>query len=803
MSEYASHAQPSIDIIVASDTLSLKGAGQDVNPALLSGNVVLYLNEPTSLKHITLQFRGKAKLPASQAESIPMQSTQLTYLVCNHEWSFLEGVKGHSHTLKAGRHLFPFQLHLGGSLPSSVQTTALGGASISYKLRATAARSGFSFSHRDIHAECPIYLMRSLAAESLEFQQTLEIENTWPEKLMYSIMIPHKAWAAGDRVTAVVKFSPLVKGARVRSVTTTVNEGVKIYGRTIVTESSRVIASVRHDIVDGQAIPHDERLNRYRLPLASASTSSSGLRSAYPSPPTSASSSSQPGTLYFPQYAASQHSSSSDLAPLSASSSVDGSTSSLPVAGPSSPTNGSSSTGAASPGVRIVNGVEIPLEPGEEASQDVVTTLHITIPENATASHALEPLVVSHRIRWSIMIGNRDGHTSELRCSLPFMILDHKLLDEARAATLATRRLVLGPSDIEGGQAVGTHGENADFDAEDDMELPSYPAHVRDRVANVFMPETGVLRVTNPWVAQGVSPVMPWSEASSGLQSPVETLPVVGHTSPRPRSQLPSNPSNGNTELDWVNSELLLSLTQHPETPHAVLESNRSRRSNQQHTRSPPSESDVASPSGPNSLFGSRRGSRTNSRAPSPDRNTNGNGTHTPSETYVHHSNTASRHSHGLFHISMKPFASLTNGFGLGSRTASHSNLQNHLPHGHSNLAHSTGADTAHSRSESGTTASQPNVAPMSTTARPITLEPVSGPMLLHRAFTETPDYEMASRGFLGGGVPPLDVMRGLPSYEDAAAEGRGERSGELERRGSEGRREPRRTQTAPAGITV
>ena len=38
--------------------------------------------------------------------------------------------------------------------------------------------------------------------------------------------------------------------------------------------------------------------------------------------------------------------------------------------------------------------------------------------------------------------------------------------------------------------------------------------------------------------------------------------------------------------------------------------------------------------------------------------------------------------------------------------------------------------------------------------------------VLLHRAFTETPDYVVAARGFLGG-VPPLTSMEGLPSYEE------------------------------------
>jgi hypothetical protein len=43
----------------------------------------------------------------------------------------------------------------------------------------------------------------------------------------------------------------------------------------------------------------------------------------------------------------------------------------------------------------------------------------------------------------------------------------------------------------------------------------------------------------------------------------------------------------------------------------------------------------------------------------------------------------------------------------------------------------------------------------------------VTSHSLLHRAFTEVPDYDIASRGFLGG-VTPLETMQGLPSYEEA-----------------------------------
>ena len=67
--EKGEKGHPFVDIAVNSDTLILRGTGVDVEPALLSGNVVLYLSEPTSIKEITLQFRGKARIPPSANES--------------------------------------------------------------------------------------------------------------------------------------------------------------------------------------------------------------------------------------------------------------------------------------------------------------------------------------------------------------------------------------------------------------------------------------------------------------------------------------------------------------------------------------------------------------------------------------------------------------------------------------------------------------------------------------------------------------------------------------------------------------
>lgn len=57
-----------LEIVLSSSCLQLKGTGVDVEPTLLSGHVALYLTESTSIKEITLQFRGKARLPAPASE---------------------------------------------------------------------------------------------------------------------------------------------------------------------------------------------------------------------------------------------------------------------------------------------------------------------------------------------------------------------------------------------------------------------------------------------------------------------------------------------------------------------------------------------------------------------------------------------------------------------------------------------------------------------------------------------------------------------------------------------------------------
>ncbi|KAI0036968.1 hypothetical protein K488DRAFT_75724 [Vararia minispora EC-137] len=697
----------SIEIVLASDLLTLRGVGVDVAPTLLTGHVVLNLAEATSIKAITLQFRGKARLPAPASESMSLNNSAMTYIVCNHEWSFLEGEKKHSHTLKPGRHLFPFQLRIGGSLPSSISTPVFGGASITYKLRAVAIRPGLS---HNFHAQIPVYISRSFAPEALEYQQTLEIENTWPDKLMYSIMIPHKAWAAGDTLTAVVKFSPLAKGSRVTSVGTQVNETTKLYARNGWQEATKTIVSSKHEIVGGDAVCVE-----HQSPCSPRPRSSSGPHAlhALHSVPTTPGARSVATT---PSYEGSwnghhpRHSTSS-LHQASYFTALPGSVhppEESPIAGPS--------TSSLSEHHSHSSHAHVPVD-FEVSDQDVVTTLEITVPPSATPTHNLEPVIISHRIRWSILISNLDGHTSELRCSLPLHILDNCLIDEALSATAATRRLLLGGPEVPEPSA-------------DDIELPSYSSHVRDRVANMYLPEQAVLRVTNPWVQHGISPVqLDGSQPVSGLATPLEAHSLPTH-----------HPTHHPANLEYVNSELLLSLSS--EAPPTL---DRFPAHSPEHTSPTTSAGPSARGSRAASRSASRAGSRAGSRAASPERDAHSNASDSPSiasttSTYVHAHSSASRNLHGVFQNSMKPFTSLASPF------------RHHHAHTPTSIP-----GTPRNGVNAPTPVQIIRSPPQANT-------PVS---LLHRAFTEVPDYGVASRGFLGG-ITPIESMQGLPSYEDS-----------------------------------
>jgi hypothetical protein len=536
---------------------------------------------------------------------------------------------------------------------------------------------------------------------------------------------------------------------------TTLNETIKVHSRTGWQESTRPVVTTRHEFRNGQAVWVEHRDHRSRS--GSGSSHSRGMHSFVASSctltPTWDTDHSQQ-SLHSPSHL----SRAMFFTPSSSSGpSNDHPAHNNPEAGTST-----SATHTHFPNAEPeIESHSIPTD-FELSEEDIVTKLEISLPLCTTPTHTLEPIIASHRIRWNIVMGNPDGHTSELRCSLPLHILNYRLLDEAKSATAETRRLLLG------GPEVPEEG------SPDHEQLPSYPSHIRDRIANMYLPDQAVLRVFNPWIHQGISPVQQLemdqdgrhSDFTSGAHTPLEAHYV--------------SPPIGHGDLEYVNSELLLSLSQN--TPPPIETTHR----------------DMGSP--PETTPHSRSASRRTSQGPSPSRTPsterelpsshlqnhsrrsssgsgNANATSTGPEaaapsTYLHSNSTASRNLHGLFHATLRPLTSFTSSFALPSRhyTPPIPPPPPSIPHSSSSSNIAGGSNTFLSRHQHqyqhlGTTGSSAS-ASTSTTSLPRTV-PVTSHSLLHRAFTEVPDYDIASRGFLGG-VTPLETLQGLPSYEEA-----------------------------------
>jgi hypothetical protein len=70
--------RPRLEVNLDSERLLLKGTGADMEPALLSGHVALYITNPMSVKEITLQFRGKTRLPVTSLDPyVPLTPTSI------------------------------------------------------------------------------------------------------------------------------------------------------------------------------------------------------------------------------------------------------------------------------------------------------------------------------------------------------------------------------------------------------------------------------------------------------------------------------------------------------------------------------------------------------------------------------------------------------------------------------------------------------------------------------------------------------------------------------------------------------
>ncbi|KAH9810265.1 hypothetical protein DFH28DRAFT_986596 [Melampsora americana] len=663
---------------------ALSGNESSGQSASLSGTLQLQLSESTHLKDLSLNLRSIAKIDYLE----PLSGKRFHHLhpIFFHQFSFLplniplDSSPPSSSTnptqtyttLQAGLHRFPFSINLPSDLPASLRTYS-GSGLIYYKLKAIATRAGF-LTNSKWETKQILRVARSFPVEAVEWNQTLEIENTWPGKVSYEISLPHKAFAAGDRIPVSLKFSPLMKGVRVTSLVTTIKEHVALVGKagTPPHIENRDVAQCKYEFID-QKSGGSEPLSRSDPIQGSTTNHSISPR---------------------------RHLSSSDLTLLTnrlnavSLSNRRPSFSGLPS--PSRSVFGGHGSSNTTPLAELATSEELMASISDDValSQDIDTIIELTIPSWTTPSHSLAPITVTHKLKFSAFIINPDGHTSELRCALPLHILASHLASEASIASAGARTLLFDPS---GNLSQGFNQS---------VELPSYPEHVRDRLASQEHTSTSTSSlIPAPWITSttpGSTPPVstPASPSTSAFNVP-GYFPEPGTiTSPSP-AWTPSH------DTEFIRSLDASATYFNPIQPTLPQSSNNS------------------------------------SRASSP-----GLGTVGPDPNPLQTSTTSSSGS---------STTSIGNGF-----------FQIHLPKiPHRNRAPKalTAMRNTSSASSSVPMGAQPTNLSSSTNA----VLPTPLPETERELMSRVPSYSIASRGSLGGGPVPISSLIGLPSYEESS----------------------------------
>lgn len=236
------HKTSELQIDLENEEIILLGHSSESAGKLLRGTVSLNLTEPMKIKSVTLLFIGKMKVSWSEGKGLFMLLLKeiLSHCVCmrsgighhqhyhkqekdiiEHRWQFvpiMDQAHKKAYTLGAGQHKWDFELLLPGDLPQSLQAE---GGQVIYRLKAVVERTAFL---QNIVKKQPVQIVRCMLPSEFELIQTLEIHNTWAEKMMYDILIPSKVYARGQLIPITFHITPIATKLRVRSLTGTLKE---------------------------------------------------------------------------------------------------------------------------------------------------------------------------------------------------------------------------------------------------------------------------------------------------------------------------------------------------------------------------------------------------------------------------------------------------------------------------------------------------------------------------------------------------------------------------------------------------
>lgn len=208
------------EIRLENDIIVLRGDENEAASQILKGAIVLCLPHALRIEDVHLRMIGSLKVGWTDtrmtASGVSNDRVSKVSEIFSHRWApFVGGGNGHGSsskgtTLPAGNYEWPFELVMAGSMAESIE--GLAESHITYKLKATVARGKLAY---DLHAWKPVRIVRTLDPSALELAHAMTVENIWPNKIEYQLIIPQKAIVFGTAINVEMRFTSLLKGLKI------------------------------------------------------------------------------------------------------------------------------------------------------------------------------------------------------------------------------------------------------------------------------------------------------------------------------------------------------------------------------------------------------------------------------------------------------------------------------------------------------------------------------------------------------------------------------------------------------------
>ncbi|KAL8920538.1 MAG: hypothetical protein Q9172_004465 [Xanthocarpia lactea] len=202
------------------NTLVLRGNEEEASSVLLRGTLVLCLAEPLRVQNVRLRFTGERRVGCGSGGGGQKKDDQFF----RHTWEFVIPGPRRGETLAADNYEWPFDYALPGNISESVE--GLDDSWIVYRLKATIERGILA---QNIVTRKHVRVVRTLDTDALELSHEMRVDNTWLDKIDYTISSPTKGVIFGTMVEVNFRITPLLKGLKIGEVHTSLVETQDIW----------------------------------------------------------------------------------------------------------------------------------------------------------------------------------------------------------------------------------------------------------------------------------------------------------------------------------------------------------------------------------------------------------------------------------------------------------------------------------------------------------------------------------------------------------------------------------------------